>query len=370
MPRPARRCRSRYGPGLPRRADRPVPARPRQAGPRLLVGQPAEGGARRGVRHPRAAVGARRADQRPGPADGARVPGLHRRRRPARPDRLPELAQAGRGGGGLHAGGHPAGRAVGGGRRAGGPASAAPLGGRRPPRPARTRAAAPRGAAGGGRSAVGRRPAADALAGRRRLVPSCGRWPTPMWRGSTSASPRSRRSSSTTTARQRRDRRHDPPPGPGPDGPRRLPAATRRRRSRRRRSARFDEGRRSSRSSAAAMAAIVVAQYRGLDGALGHGIAGRARGEPGDPHPVRPAGRPRRRRRLHGLADRDVPRRPRRHLGGADRHPADPGRGGGGPVGPPARRPHDAPVAGGPHAGRRPAARPPSRGSRSGSPWC
>ena len=64
-------------------------------------GQPAEGGARRRLRHPCAAAGARRADQRPGPAHGARVPALHRRGGRARPDGLPELAPAGRGGGGL-----------------------------------------------------------------------------------------------------------------------------------------------------------------------------------------------------------------------------------------------------------------------------
>ena len=59
--------------GRRERAARAVRARPDQEGPRLLQGQPAEGRAGRGVRRRRGPAGARRADVRAGPADGAGV---------------------------------------------------------------------------------------------------------------------------------------------------------------------------------------------------------------------------------------------------------------------------------------------------------
>ena len=59
-------------PSTARRAARAVPARPDQEDPRLLEGQPAEGGARRGVRLRRRAVPPGRADLGSGPVDGDR----------------------------------------------------------------------------------------------------------------------------------------------------------------------------------------------------------------------------------------------------------------------------------------------------------
>ena len=69
-------------PKTARRPARAVPARPDQEDPRLLEGQPAEGGARRGVCVRRRAVSPGRADLGSRPADGDRLPG--RRSRAAR----------------------------------------------------------------------------------------------------------------------------------------------------------------------------------------------------------------------------------------------------------------------------------------------
>ena len=55
-------------------ADRAVRPGPRQEGPRLLQGQPAEGRADRRAGQRRRAAAAGRADRRAGPADGGRVP--------------------------------------------------------------------------------------------------------------------------------------------------------------------------------------------------------------------------------------------------------------------------------------------------------
>ena len=71
VPRPAAR---RHRHRLPRRAGRALPARHLQDGPRAVEGQPPEGAADRGARHPRGSADARRAHQRPGPADGGRLP--------------------------------------------------------------------------------------------------------------------------------------------------------------------------------------------------------------------------------------------------------------------------------------------------------
>ena len=73
------RLRGGLDPGRRRAADRPVPAGSGEEGPRLLHGQPAEGGADRRAGQRRRAAAARRADRRPGPADGSRLPGLRDR---------------------------------------------------------------------------------------------------------------------------------------------------------------------------------------------------------------------------------------------------------------------------------------------------
>ena len=80
--RPARQAARRPRSDAARRPARAVPARPDQEDPRLLEGQPAEGGARRGVRVGRRAVPPGRADLRSRPVDGDRLPG--RRPRAAR----------------------------------------------------------------------------------------------------------------------------------------------------------------------------------------------------------------------------------------------------------------------------------------------
>ena len=64
----------RHRRGLPRGAGRALPARHDQEGPRAVEGQPPEGAARRGVRHPRRPADPRRADQRPRSADGGGLP--------------------------------------------------------------------------------------------------------------------------------------------------------------------------------------------------------------------------------------------------------------------------------------------------------
>ncbi len=61
-------------------------ARPDQEGPRLLQGQPAEGGAGRGVRRARRPAGPRRADLRARPADGAGLQRASRRAHGGRHD--------------------------------------------------------------------------------------------------------------------------------------------------------------------------------------------------------------------------------------------------------------------------------------------
>ena len=73
--RPAARRHRRQG-GLRRAQEAPhrrVPARPVEEGPRVLEGQPAEGRARRRVRHARRPLHPRRADQRARPADGGHL---------------------------------------------------------------------------------------------------------------------------------------------------------------------------------------------------------------------------------------------------------------------------------------------------------
>ena len=84
--RPARHAarRSRRGPASgPRRALR---ARPDQARPPVLQGQQAEGRDRRGAGVGRGAARPRRADERPGPVDGERLPGGHQGGEAARHD--------------------------------------------------------------------------------------------------------------------------------------------------------------------------------------------------------------------------------------------------------------------------------------------
>ena len=73
--RPARRPCAAAWTRAPRRAHRALPARPDQEVPRLLQGQPPEGGAGGSVRRRRRALPAGRADVRPGPADDGRLPG-------------------------------------------------------------------------------------------------------------------------------------------------------------------------------------------------------------------------------------------------------------------------------------------------------
>ena len=85
---PARGYRRR----LPRRADRALPARHRQEGPRAVEGQPPEGAAGGGVRQPRRAADPRRADQRPGSADGGGLPRDRSGGQGARADGLSLLA--------------------------------------------------------------------------------------------------------------------------------------------------------------------------------------------------------------------------------------------------------------------------------------
>ena len=72
---------------------------PSQEGARLLEGQPAEADPDRGPDDTGRPAGARRADQRAGPADGAGLPALHPRGQRARPDCVPVLAHPQRGGG-------------------------------------------------------------------------------------------------------------------------------------------------------------------------------------------------------------------------------------------------------------------------------
>ena len=55
-------------------AGRALPARHATRGSGAVEGQPPEGAADRGVRHPRRSADPRRADQRPGSADGGRLP--------------------------------------------------------------------------------------------------------------------------------------------------------------------------------------------------------------------------------------------------------------------------------------------------------
>ena len=81
VPGPHGRARAGHRPDLPRRARPPVRTRHREACPRLLERQPAEGGPRRRLRDACPAARARRADERPRSADGAGVPPLHRARR-------------------------------------------------------------------------------------------------------------------------------------------------------------------------------------------------------------------------------------------------------------------------------------------------
>ena len=68
------RVQGRVDAALPGRADRAVQARPVEAGPRLLEGQPAEGAADRGPELAGRPADPRRADDRARPADGADLP--------------------------------------------------------------------------------------------------------------------------------------------------------------------------------------------------------------------------------------------------------------------------------------------------------
>ena len=108
-----------------RRAPGPVRARPDEEGPRLLQGQPAEGGAGRGARQRRAAAAAGRADVRPGPADGAGVRGAGARVGLGRTHGPALQPHPQRGGGALRPGHDHPGRPGGGDRFAGRPAAPA-----------------------------------------------------------------------------------------------------------------------------------------------------------------------------------------------------------------------------------------------------
>ena len=78
-----------------------------QEDPGAVEGQPPEGAADRGARHPRRAAAARRADQRPRPADGGRLPRLRQRGQATRPDGVPLLAHPQRGRGAVRPRRHP-----------------------------------------------------------------------------------------------------------------------------------------------------------------------------------------------------------------------------------------------------------------------
>ena len=85
---PARRHRR----GLPRRARGALPAGHPQEDQGAVEGQPPEGAADRGARHARRSAAARRADERPRPADGDGLPRVRPRGEGARADDLPLLA--------------------------------------------------------------------------------------------------------------------------------------------------------------------------------------------------------------------------------------------------------------------------------------
>ena len=127
----ADRCRDAApaGPGaglgrsrVPGRAGRAVRLRPVQEGAQLLQGQPAEARPDHRAGQPRRHPAAGRADQRPGPADGTRVPRVRAGGEGRRAGRVLVLAHPQRGRGAVRPGRDPAGRPAGGGRHARRPA--------------------------------------------------------------------------------------------------------------------------------------------------------------------------------------------------------------------------------------------------------
>ena len=136
--RPARPAPRRPGPQTPPGPDRTLRPGPRQEGPRLLQGQPAEGGADRRAGQRRRAPAARRADRRPGPAHGGDLPRLRHRGTPARPHRPAVQPHPGRGRGAVGPGDDHPRRPHGGDRHAGRDAPPDPGPGRRRDWPARS----------------------------------------------------------------------------------------------------------------------------------------------------------------------------------------------------------------------------------------